>query len=75
MNPETLVDLFEMDGYALYVWGSFAMVAAAAIWEALMLVQRRRRALEDLHELSRLRDHEAKQPGAGESFSSPEHAA
>ena len=75
MSPETLVDLFEMDGYALYVWGSFVMVAAAAAWEALMLVQRRRRALEDLHELRRLRDHDGTRPGAGEAFSSPEHAA
>ena len=75
MSSDTLVELLEMDGYALYVWGSFAMVAGAAIWEALMLVQRRRRALEDLHELRRLRTHRATQATATEPFESPEHAA
>ena len=75
MNPETLVELFEMDGYALYVWGSFAMAAAAAVWEALMLVQRRRRALEDLHEQRRLRACRAAQAAATEPFEGPEHAA
>ena len=37
-----------MGGYGLYVWGSFAMVAVAAGWEAVLLAQRRRRALDDL---------------------------
>jgi heme exporter protein CcmD len=54
MNAPALADLVDMDGYAFYVWGSFVMAAAAASWEAVMLVQRRRRALEDLHERQRL---------------------
>ncbi len=40
-------DFVDMGGDALYVWGSLAMCAAALAWEALMLVQRRRAALED----------------------------
>lgn len=51
-----LADFASMSGHGLYVWGSFVMVVAAFFWEALMLVQRRKRALEDLREESRLRE-------------------
>lgn len=50
MSDSALAGFLEMGGYALYVWGSFAMCGAAALWEAVLLVHRRRRALEDLRE-------------------------
>ena len=43
-------EFLAMGGYGLYVWGSFAMTAIALAWEALLLVQRRRRALEAIRE-------------------------
>ena len=49
MSWNSLSDFAAMGGYGLYVWGSYAMVAVAAVWEALLLVQRRRRALDELH--------------------------
>ena len=45
-----------MGGYGLYVWGSFAMVAVLAVWEAILLLQRRRRALDELAEQLLLAD-------------------
>ncbi len=50
MNWSSFAEFADMGGYALYVWGSYFMTAAALGWEALMLVQRRRRAIEDLRE-------------------------
>jgi heme exporter protein D len=50
VNDSDLAAFLDMGGYALYVWGSFAMCGAAALWEAVLLVHRRRRALEDLRE-------------------------
>lgn len=50
MNESALTGFLEMGGYALYVWGSFAMCGAAALWEAVLLAHRRRRAIEDLRE-------------------------
>ncbi len=50
MNWTGLDDFAAMGGYALYVWGSYAMAAAALGWEALMLAQRRRRARDLLRE-------------------------
>ncbi len=55
MNWSSFADFADMGGYALYVWGSFGMTAVALGWEALMLVQRRRRVREDLHEQALLR--------------------
>ena len=46
MSDSALAGFLEMGGYALYVWGSFAMCGAAALWEAVLLVHRRRRALD-----------------------------
>ena len=54
MNWHSLAEFADMGGYALYVWGSFAMTGAALAWEALMLAQRRRRALEELRDQLRL---------------------
>jgi heme exporter protein D len=51
----SLAEFAEMGGYALYVWGSFVMCAAAIGWEAVMLIAQRHRALEDLREDVRLR--------------------
>lgn len=50
MNWSSLSDFIDMSGHGPYVWGSFVLVAAAWFWECLMLVQRRRRVLEDLRE-------------------------
>jgi heme exporter protein D len=48
MSWGSLADFVAMGGYGLYVWGSYAMVVAVGAWEALLLVQRRRRALDEL---------------------------
>ena len=53
MNWHSFAEFGEMGGYALYVWGAYAMTAAALGWEGLMLAQRRRSAIVAL------RDHEA----------------
>lgn len=50
MSWEALADWFEMGGYALYVWGSYLMAGVGLAWEAAMVVQRRRRAIEELRE-------------------------
>ena len=55
MNWSSLADFANMGGYALYVWGSYLMAAAALAWEGLMLQQRRRRALQDLRDQQPLR--------------------
>ena len=49
----SLGGLIAMGGYALYVWGSLAMCAAALSWEVATLLHRRRRALEDLRDDAR----------------------
>ena len=50
----SFADFAAMGGYALYVWGSFAMTAAALVWEAIALVQRRRDAVDEMRaEISR----------------------
>lgn len=54
---QSLPAFIEMGGYGLYVWGSFAMVAAAAGWEALTLAQRRRRAIDEVVEQDALAGH------------------
>lgn len=49
-----LDEFLEMGGYGLYVWGSYFVALAALGWEALMLRQRRQRAIDDLREQVRL---------------------
>ena len=39
---------FYMGGYALYVWGSYAVTAGLIAVEVILLDQRKRRALERL---------------------------
>ena len=56
MNWSSLSDFAAMGGYALYVWGSYAVAAAALAWEAVLLVQRRRRAIDDLRLGASLRE-------------------
>jgi len=38
-------DFFAMGGYALYVWGSYAVTAGLIAVEVIMLVMRRRNAI------------------------------
>ena len=41
-------DFFAMGGYALYVWGSYAVVAGLIATECALLVHRRRNILHHL---------------------------
>lgn len=50
MNWNSLAEFAEMGGDAMYVWGSWAMAAAALLWEAAVLLQRRRIALGELRQ-------------------------
>ncbi len=50
MTWNSPAEFFAMGGYALYVWGSFAVTAAALAIEISLLRKRRR---EDLIELRR----------------------
>ena len=48
MSWGSLNDFFAMGGYALYVWGSYAVTAGLIAVEIIMLIQRKRKALERL---------------------------
>lgn len=50
VNWDSLAEFIDMGGYGLYVWGSYAMCAGSLGWEAMMLLHRRRRAIETLQE-------------------------
>lgn len=50
MNWSSLADFAEMGGQALYVWAAYLMAVLAVAWEALLLVQQRRSALDDARE-------------------------
>ena len=41
MNWASLSDFFAMGGYALYVWGSYAVCAGLMVLELVLLVSRR----------------------------------
>ena len=43
-------DFWNMGGYGLYVWGSYAVVAIGLLLEVRSAVQRQRRALAQVHE-------------------------
>ena len=45
MNWASASEFFAMGGYALYVWGSYAVTAGLIAVEIIMLIQRRRRAV------------------------------
>ena len=44
MHWASVGDFFAMGGYAFYVWGSYAVTAAAIAIEIVLLVKRGRRA-------------------------------
>ena len=46
MSWGSLSDFLAMGGYALYVWGSYAVTAGLIAVEVAMLIQRRRNALK-----------------------------
>ena len=48
MNWASWSDFFAMGGYALYVWGSYAVTAGLIVMEILLLRNRRRAAVEQL---------------------------
>ncbi len=43
-------DFWAMGGYALYVWGSYAVVALALLLEVRGAAQRQRSAIAQIHE-------------------------
>jgi heme exporter protein D len=46
----SLAEFADMGGYALYVWGAYGMTPVVVGWELLSLVQRRRRATDELRD-------------------------
>ena len=54
MNWQDLPSFLEMGGYALYVWGSYLMLAGALVWEVALLLQRRRGALDEARQFALL---------------------
>jgi heme exporter protein D len=48
MNWGSPTEFFAMGGYALYVWGSFGVCAAALVLEPILLGRRRRAILRSL---------------------------
>jgi heme exporter protein D len=44
MNWASPSEFFAMGGYALYVWGSYAVSAACIVWELAALARRSRAA-------------------------------
>lgn len=55
MNWGSLEAFLAMGGYALYVWGSYAVAAALMIVEVVLLAQRRRNIIEQLGQSTRAR--------------------
>lgn len=50
MNWASPQDFFYMGGYGLYVWGSYAIVAACMVFEPWLAARRHRAALQALQE-------------------------
>ena len=48
MNWASWSDFFAMGGYALYVWGSYAVTAGLIVMEIILLRGRSRAAVEQL---------------------------
>ena len=57
MNWNSAGEFFHMGGYALYVWGSYAMAAALMLLEPLLARQRHRQALRDAAAQTEHTDH------------------
>jgi heme exporter protein D len=47
MNWNSPSEFFAMGGYGLYVWGSYAVVAACMLAEPWLAARRHRRALQE----------------------------
>ena len=45
-------EFFYMDGYAFYVWGSYAIVSAVLLLNVISIRLQRRKILRELAELS-----------------------
>lgn len=50
MNWNSASEFFAMGGYGLYVWGSYAVVAACMLVEPWLALRRHQRALRAIHE-------------------------
>lgn len=48
MNWQSWSDFFAMGGYALYVWGAYALTIVVMVLEVVLLVLRRRSLIERL---------------------------
>jgi len=48
MNWASWADFFAMGGYALYVWGSYAVTGGLIVMEIILLRNRRRAAVGQL---------------------------
>jgi len=48
MNWSGPAEFFAMGGYALYVWGSFAMCALVVAAETILVIRRRKKVLREL---------------------------
>ena len=51
MNWHSWSDFFAMGGYALYVWGSYALTMVVMVSEVVLLVLRRRSLIERLRRI------------------------
>jgi len=62
MNWQSWSEFLAMGGYALYVWGSYAVTLVILVAEIVALVMRRRGVVEGLtkYYAARGRNHEAK---------------
>jgi heme exporter protein D len=53
MNWASWSDFFAMGGYALYVWGSYAVATGLIVMEIILLRNRRRVILDQLRDSNR----------------------
>ena len=51
MNWQSWSDFFAMGGYALYVWGAYALTMVVMVSEVVLLVLRRRSLIERLRRI------------------------
>lgn len=55
----SIAEFFHMGGYALYVWGSFGMMALLLLAEPIMVYQQRKSILQRLRRMARLNEAES----------------
>lgn len=62
MNWQSWSEFLAMGGYALYVWGSYAVTVVVLVAEIVVLIMRRHGVIEGLtkYYAARGRNHEAK---------------